>query len=37
MIYLAIAVGVMLSSLMVTWALAVWLLGMLTDATEGRR
>ena len=36
-IYLAIAAVFMLSSLVVGWVLAVWMLGMLTDATEGRK
>lgn len=37
MTYLGIAAAFVLSSLAVCWVLAVWLLGMLTDATEGRK
>ena len=37
MIYVAIVLVFMLSSLGVGCVMAVWLLGMLTDATEGRK
>lgn len=37
MLYLAIAIAFMLSGLVACGVVAVWLLGMLTDATEGRK